>query len=244
MLENIPIPRGDGIEAYISLVWLFSLIITFLMLLLCYLYLSMRKSREQELLSFTFSNLVIEGLEIERRRISRELHDSVLPLVQGNVVSELIRSICIDLMPPDFTRLSLKDSFAQLCVQFTKNSGIKCACSIDNDLDFSQINAENQLHLYRMVQEAFNNIEKHSKAGSASFVARCYLQNNILICISDDGVGLKKMSKASEGLGMRSIRQRAAITGAKIDFISESGNGLMVRIEVNPSLNLMEASVG
>ena len=40
------------------------------------------------------------------------------------------------------------------------------------------------------------------------------------------------MNESNEGLGIKSIRQRAAIIGAKLDFVSESGNGLMVRIEI------------
>jgi signal transduction histidine kinase len=199
------------------------------MVLLCYLYLSIRKARQQEQLSLEFSDLVIEGLETERRRISRELHDAILPQLYGRAVSAQIRSICIDLMPPDFSCLSLKDALAQACVKFSARTGIRCACSIENELDFSKINAENQLHIYRMVQECFNNIEKHSKAASASLSAKRFLEN-ILICVSDDGVGLAV--DKGEGLGIRSIRQRATITGSKIDFISEAENGLMVRIEL------------
>jgi len=232
-----------GIESYIRLVWLFTIFITVLMLLLCYLYMMARKARERELISREFSNLMIEGLETERLRISRELHDSVLPLVREEQVSDLIRSICINLMPPDFTRLSLKDSLALLCVQFSKRSDIVCACSIEDNLNFSNISAENQLHLYRMIQEAFNNIEKHSKAGRAALVVRrnwINAKESILICVSDEGAGLQnngtgaanKAGVYSEGLGMRSIRQRAAIIGATVDFISEPGNGLMVRIEM------------
>ena len=228
---------GDSCEVgiYVRLVWLFVFITTFFAMLLCYLFLSMRKAREQELLSYTFSKLMIECLEIERRRISRELHDIVLPLVKGTPVSDLIRSICIDLMPPDFKRLSLKDSFAQLCAQFSARTNIECACSIEEKIDLSFLNAENQLHLFRMVQESLNNIEKHSKAKYASLVVRDITRGNsvnLLICICDDGVGLKNISLENEGLGMRSIRQRAAIIRAALDFVSESGNGLMVRIEV------------
>ena len=224
-----------GVEIYVRLVWLFVFIISFLAMLLCYLFLSMRKAREQELLSHTFSKLMIECLEIERRRISRELHDIVLPLVKEAYVSDLIRSICTNLMPPDFKRLSLKDSFAQLCAQFSGSKNIECACSIEENADFSFLNAENKLHLFRMVQESFNNIEKHSGAKHASLVVRNITRTNsenLLVCVCDDGVGLKNITLSNEGLGMRSIRQRAAIIGASLDFISESGNGLMVRIEV------------
>ena len=237
-IENV-IAYG-GFEPYVRLIWLFTIFITFLMLLLCYLYLSMNKAREREYMSIRFSNLAIEGLETERRRVSRELHDVVLPLVRDTEVSNLIRSICIDLMPPDFTRLSLKDSLSQLCANFSGRSCIECPCSIEEGMDFSFMSVENQLHLYRMVQEAFTNIEKHSKTNKASLVVR-HIQRgfpaitgmeNILICVSDEGIGLRDKKEENEGLGMRIIRQRAAIAGVKLDFISESGNGVMVRIEI------------
>jgi len=223
---------SGGIESYIRLVLLFTIFITVLILLLCYLYLAIRRARDQELLSREFSYLMIEGLESERRRISRELHDIVLPRVNEKEISDMIRSICVNLMPPDFTRISLKDALAQLCLQFAKQTGIECACSIQESLDFSNLNAENQLHIFRMVQESFNNIIKHSNARAAALITRYNSSNglnNILICVSDDGVGL--LNKP-EGLGMRSIRQRAAILGAKLDFRSEPENGLMVRIEL------------
>jgi two-component system NarL family sensor kinase len=89
-----------------------------------------------------------------------------------------------------------------------------------------------------MVQEAFTNIEKHSKAGRAALVVR-HSDESILICVSDDGQGLQSKPglrsktglSAGAGLGIKSMRQRADILGAKLDFVSESGNGLMVRIE-------------
>ncbi|MCL2196835.1 MAG: histidine kinase [Treponema sp.] len=233
---------SGGIESYIRLVWLFTFSITVLTLLLCYLYLRIKKTRKREQLSREFSYLVIEELEIERARISRELHDTVLPLVRGESVSDSIRLICINLMPPDFTRLSLKESLAMLCAQFSGRSGIECACSIEENFNFSAVGAETQLHLYRMIQEALNNIEKHSKAKRSSLTVRKDTRSsfeNIIICVSDDGVGIQNLSAENEGLGMRSIRQRAAIIGANVDFISESENGLMVRIEYTPS-NLNE----
>ena len=226
-------PLG-GIEAYIRLLWLFVFIITFLMLLLCYLYLAMRRAQEREAQNFAFSHLAIEGLEAERRRVTRELHDTVLPLVNDPAVSALIRSICMELMPPDFSRLSIKDSLAGLCAQFAGKTGIECACSIDN-IDFSPLGVENQLHLYRLVQESLTNIEKHSGSARAFLTVRQYPYKSlpaILVCVSDEGAGLEAAGETREGLGIRGMRQRAAILGAKIDFISESGNGLMVRVEI------------
>ena len=233
MIDSVTLQ--GGIETYILLVWFFVIFNTVLMLLLCYLYLLIQKTRGQEQQSREFSYLMIEGLETERRRISRELHDNILPQMQDQKISNQIRSICIDLMPPDFSCLSLKDALSYFCVKFYERTGIECVYSIDENINFSPFCAENQLHLYRMVQEAFNNIEKHSKTKKASFLVRRNL-NGILICISDEGIGLVKNKDGTlagcESLGIRSLRQRAEIIGAKLDFISESGNGLMVRIEI------------
>ena len=213
------------------------------------LYNRLQKAEKREQQSRAFSRETIIAQEQERSRVSRELHDTVLPLVRDGQVSAMIRSICVELMPPDFARLSLNDSLAGLCVQFTKRSRIECACSIEDGLSFSAYNPERQLHIYRMVQESFTNIEKHSKAGRAALVAR-RSNENILICVSDDGDGLQSKTSlqtktslhgiplsadgipSGAGLGIKSMRQRADILGAKLDFISESGNGLMVRIEL------------
>ena len=235
------------LEMYIRLVWLFVLVITILMLFICYLYLSMRRALQREQTSLAFSHMAIEGLETERRRIFRELHDTVLPLVRDREVSGLIRTICMELAPPDFSQLALKDSFSDLCDKFIKKTGIDCVCSIEDELDFAVLSAETQLHLYRIVQEAFTNIEKHSGAKKAALVARSHnsgTSEKILICVSDDGAGMQNkkglqfnipgrpLDKNTSGLGLRSMMQRSEIIGAKLGFVSESGNGLMVRIEI------------
>jgi len=219
-------------EFYIRLVWLFVIIITLLLLILCYLFLAMRRSMERESKTLAFSHLVIEGIEEERHRISRELHDSILPQVRGLPVSDQIRSICMELLPPDFSRLSLKDSLAALCDKFAKRTGIECVYSIEQELSFAGIDKKNQLHLYRMIQEAFTNIEKHSKANKATLIVR-QSSDKIIICASDDGVGMILSETAlQEGLGMGSLRQRAGIIGAKLSFLSENNNGLMLMIEL------------
>ena len=230
----------DALDIYNRLIWLFVLIITVFLLLLCFLFLAMRAAQERESQSNDFSHKVIEGLETERRRISRELHDSVLPQVKDSHLYNLIRVICMDLMPPDFKQFPLIAFLEELCDKFSKKTGIECVCSIEEGIEFSKFDANNQLHLYRMVQEIFTNIEKHSGANKTSLVIRKIIHGsyeNILICISDDGRGMNyPLPKTS--LGIRSLQQRAVIIGAKIEFISESGNGLMVRIEIPIPLNL------
>jgi two-component system NarL family sensor kinase len=256
----------EEFEVYFRLLWLFVFIMLGLSGFLFYIYLAVRRAREREAQSLAFSWMVVAGQEAERRRISCELHDTVLPEIrrfsrtdggaadaeyitrQQEMVSERIREICTELMPPDFARLSLRDSLMELCVRFARRTGLPCIPSLEEDLDFSGIRAENQLHLYRMVQEAFTNIEKHARARRVVLTVRRDTRTtpggfsregarqapSILICVSDDGEGLPSggIPPSSAGLGVRSMRERAAVLGARLDFISESGNGLMVRIEV------------
>jgi nitrate/nitrite-specific signal transduction histidine kinase len=66
--------------------------------------------------------------------------------------------------------------------------------------------------------------------------AKAETSTGILICISDDGAGFT--GEATRGnpasLGMRIMRERAAAIGVRLNFISESDTGLMVRIELPP----------
>jgi signal transduction histidine kinase len=225
ILENT---LAENLEFHFTLIWLFVFIITVFMIFLWYFFLAKRRAEQRELESFEFSHLIIEGIETERRRISSEFHDTVLPLVRDAAVSSKIRKICTELMPPDFSRLPLTVALANLSDTFTERSGIKCACSIEEGIDFSFLSAVNRLHVYRIVQESFTNIEKHSQAEKAALVIRKTGQK-ILICVSDDGIGI---DSHNEGMGMKTIRYRSNLLGAKIDFIGETGDGLMVRLEI------------
>jgi two-component system NarL family sensor kinase len=111
---------------------------------------------------------------------------------------------------------------------------------IAEGLDFEFLSSEQRLHLYRIAQEALNNIGKHSGAKQAMLIARFGdgKPEPLLFSVSDDGVGLPKSfdgsshSNDAHKLGMRIMRQRAMLMGAEINFISEAGNGLMVCIEI------------
>jgi signal transduction histidine kinase len=115
-------------------------------------------------------------------------------------------------------------------------------CSIDEDIDFSFLSPDRQLHLYRMVQESLTNIEKHSGAQKAVLVVRPSAGKSgtarenvsMFISISDDGKGLSSVPNTHSGLGLKSLRQRAVILGAKIDFKNDAGNGFMVSIVLPP----------
>jgi two-component system NarL family sensor kinase len=233
-------------DSYFRLLWLLVLFISLLMVFLGYIYLKMRKARERESQHAAFSSLALETQEAERRRIAAELHDTVLPDLKDTPAAERIREICSRLMPPDLIRFSLKDSLISLCDSFVKRTGIECIVEIEERVDFSGLSGEHRLQLYRIAQEALTNIGKHSNAKQAVLVARqgdpepvgiFEKERPLLFSISDDGEGLQskpRLRNRPDGFGMRTMRQRAAILEARIDFISVEGGGLMVCVKVPP----------
>ena len=177
--------------------------------------------------------------EAERKRISRELHDSVaqnlryVSLLAENISDkdtaakiietqnqniENIRNLCYNLTPPSITKdnlLSLVNVFAQKI--FGKSFQFRLIA--ENDVDFSCLNADELLNIYRIVQEALQNIKNHagakevtvffkrnplaaepveparqkaalSKAISARAMTAKNPRSHLKIIISDDGCGM------------------------------------------------------
>jgi two-component system NarL family sensor kinase len=192
-----------------------------------------------------FSHALMQGQETERKRIAMELHDSVLQKLRflpgTEALSEEVRVLCGELLPPDFSLVSFADSLTDLSRLFTRQTGIDCVTKFGpelNEPDSTGISAEHLLHCYRIVQEALTNVRTHADAHKAILSARLEEGRALLICISDDGAGFNPQERRTKtggigcGMGWRSMRERAAILGAKLEFISEQGQGFMVRLEV------------
>jgi signal transduction histidine kinase len=233
-------------EAYLRINWLFAAIGFILALLLLTIYVAMRKARKREAERLLMSAEAIAAQEAERRRIYRELHDDILPRLADRELAARLRGICADLMPPDFSRLPLSGALSALCAAFARKTGIACDYDIKNEIDSFPISEQDRLHIYRIAQEAFNNIAKHSGASRATFAAGRQNREEgprILLFISDEGAGLTAESAGSRGMGMGAMRQRAAIIGAKLDFIDQESGGCVVRLEI-PQGRAAESPVG
>jgi two-component system, NarL family, sensor kinase len=95
---------------------------------------------------------------------------------------------------------------------------------------------QKSIFLFRMFQEAMNNILKHAKATEVD-VHLQYLENIFVLEIKDDGVGFdvaekKEFASSGSGVGLRSLFNRASIIGADISINSEPGNGTSILIEL------------
>jgi two-component system NarL family sensor kinase len=207
-------------------------------------------SREERAAARRATRTLLQGEENERHRIARELHDTVLIALRKipgtKDVSDAIRGICVDLLPPDFANLRLTDALSSLTERFTARTGIPVAANFD-EADSgagpagAALNGEALLHCYRVAQEALNNVEKHANANKVIVTVR--EQNGFLaICVSDDGAGLPPdklwalrspgLSQNSQGIGARSMRERVAMLGGTLGYLSEPGKGLMVCLKI------------
>lgn len=182
----------------------------------------------------------VEGLESERKRMSRELHDGVcndllaiqMSMKDGNDTvdavrlldecRESVRRISHELMPPEFAYASI-DEVVRFFVrkQAAANQGkiaISYTSSADQN-DWGEIPDSVALEVYRIVQEAVGNAIKHS--GCSEIKVSMTLKSGILtVKVIDDGHFLLTRDK---GFGLQSIRKRAESIGADIRIDRNEG---------------------
>jgi signal transduction histidine kinase len=85
------------------------------------------------------------------------------------------------------------------------------------------------IHLYRVLQEALNNVARHSKSTTAQ-VRLNYLPGTVVLEIEDRGIGFGKAE--SKGMGLISMRERAELVNGSVEFLDAEGGGTLVRMTV------------
>lgn len=217
-----------------------------------------------------YSDFMFQGIQNERRRISRELHDSVCQdlravkletelmnineeenlKIKKTIISMLsksiedLRSLCNTLSPlysKEDKQTSVWQSFISslenLIENKSKKTGIVFNVKIDSMIDAGNLNLYKSGNIFRIIQEAFSNIEKHSKAKNASILIRnneSHGKKTILFFIVDDGVGMPEKIYSASGFhfGLKNMAQRASELGADFSIMSEIDDGTKIRLEV------------
>lgn len=111
---------------------------------------------------------------------------------------------------------------------FEKQTGI--AVQSEKNGTGRQVDRHIAIHLYRVLQEALNNVARHSKSTRAAVRVR-FLAETVVLEVEDDGVGFGNI-KESRGLGLTSMRERAELLNGSIEFLERSGGGALVRLTV------------
>jgi len=239
--------------------WWFRILIVILFLGILYWIFRYRTSvlRRKHQAQKEFSQKLIESQEKERKRIATALHDShgqnlliisnemqkyvdknkqakielknVTNTVQDSINE--IREISYDLHPHILERVGLGDAIDSMIVKISKSSDIQFDLILDKiDKLFDK---KVEINIYRIIQEAVNNIIKHSQATEVKLEIKKNIKY-VNIKISDNGIGFDKrlMKKENNGLGFEGMKERVNLINGKYKLKSEQGRGTTVEIKI------------
>lgn len=202
---------------------------------------------------------VIRAQEEERRRIGRELHDEAVQMLSAAAVrvggleqrvparqrwlrdalAELrtiitdalweMRKIIIDLRPSDLDDLGLAPAVSAYARNRLTDAGVTVELRVETPRRRYPGTVETAV--FRIAQEAVNNIARHAQAHHAALSFR-ECEGTILLRVDDDGVGFDpaavKANGNGEGLGLLGMRERAALLGGAVEVTSDTGGGTSV----------------
>jgi predicted dehydrogenase len=100
--------------------------------------------------------------------------------------------------------------------------------------NIQRVDGQIAIHLFRVLQEALNNVARHSKSTHAAVRLR-YLPDAVVLEVEDEGVGFgKTFGNAGErhGMGLVSMRERAGLVNGRLELLERSGGGALVRLTV------------
>jgi signal transduction histidine kinase len=220
--------------------------------------------RQSERQLRSLSSQILNVQEEERRRISRELHDelgqalAVLKLqvrfIEKNAQSggrkiqeecesvvdyidqtlENVRRLSRELSPTLLEDLGLSSALRWLIKNFIEKSGIPVTSEIA-DID-PMFREENQVIIYRIVQEALTNIWKHAEAKQVSITVKKQ-DGGISLSVEDDGKGFDTRSAImrnpfAKGLGLAIMVERARMLGVSLEIWSQEGKGTRIALDI------------
>jgi PAS domain S-box-containing protein len=220
---------------------------------------SRRMEIEKELQKERLKRLswVIDGQEIERERLARELHDGLGQMLVAiklklestidhedektkAIISDLrsmfdktideIRRISNDLMPSGLQEFGIVNALRKLGNVISENKSIKVEVEAQNIPD--QLDPKIIMYIYRITQEAITNSVKHAQA-SKICIKLSRDEHFISLLVSDNGKGFKfDKTHKFVGNGIYNMRERANMMNGTIEIKSETGKGTTVFVQI------------
>jgi signal transduction histidine kinase len=195
----------------------------------------------------------------ERQRLSRELHDSVTQALYGialyaeaagralgdgesepaqtnlqeirettqEALGEM-RLLLFELRPPLLQEHGLAAALRARLQAVEARSGLATDFASEGQ---ERLPPETEQELYRVAQEALNNVLKHAHAGRVS-LRLAVLDGHATLDVADDGVGFEPSFQAAGGFGLRGMRERIERLAGTLRVDSSPGTGTCVHVEV------------
>ena len=225
------------------------------------LRLEMAANRRNDVLRQRLMQRVINTQEDERKRISRDIHDHLgqemtslrmqlqsfreqlgddpklteqFDKVQktAEALDATVDFIAWELRPAHIENLGLEAAVHNYAEQWSNQfqATAEVVAKLPSD---QRLPLEIEVNLYRIVQEALNNIAKHAKANNVS-ISLQKPEDKIVLIIEDDGVGfdIEENINQTQGLGLIGMGERAALINGEIEIESAIGNGTTIYIRV------------
>ncbi|PQB04159.1 sensor histidine kinase [Aureitalea marina] len=201
--------------------------------------------------------------EEERKRIAQDLHDAIsskLNVVSLNAnllresgmpedevvhvgekiaqvtagVLESSRQIAHDLLPPTLVKFGLEAALEELTEEMTHGASFQ----LETDLDYQSglLSPEEELHLFRIVQECLNNTFKYAEATQIDLNLRGF-EKIVSLNYRDNGKGFdwEEKQRSSRGLGLSGIQNRVELLEGDLDIKSDLGKGFELTIKIDRS---------
>lgn len=193
-----------------------------------------------------YADRLLRAQEDERRRLSQELHDQPLQdlihllrlLERGStddarklvseVVSEL-RQISRGLRPPTLDDLGVGAALHKLVADFRTRTEIAATFRIEGDV--RRLAPEIEVGLFRVAQEALNNVARHSEAVNVVTSLR-FTDSEVQLSVKDDGAGFEPGRATDATLGIIGMVERAGLVGGTLDIDSGPHRGTSVRAAI------------
>lgn len=197
--------------------------------------------------------------EDERRRVSRDLHDSVGQLVAAlalafnaveesgelpaaaadrlaearslvTALSKEMHELAVRLRPTSLDDLGLEPALGDLVAKWSSRTGVRADFQAGG-LGAGRLPPEVETTLYRVVQEALTNVSRHAGAGLVSVVVT-RPDGHATAVIEDDGAGFDPSADPAGRLGLLGMRERVELVGGELVVESSRGSGTTVRVRV------------
>ena len=195
-----------------------------------------------------------------KRELARELHDSVAQILtlmvvdmenfkldqadQHHVVERVdslqestravlhnLRQVLYDLREEPSTESGFVQQVRTLVTRFEGSTGIRSMLKVSSEWP-ARLSAATAHNLYRIVEEALNNVRMHSGAGRVDVMLAAN-GDGVELTVRDDGRGLPQDDGGRrQGMGMMGMRERAVLLGGELDVTSDGGEGTTVKAVV------------
>ncbi|MCW5520591.1 sensor histidine kinase [Aureitalea sp. L0-47] len=205
---------------------------------------------------------IIITQEEERMRIAQDMHDAISSklnvislnanmlsdttntLEEAEKIAESIRNvtstvlensrkIAHDLLPPTLEKFGLEAALEELCDELSETGRFEIVENYSYPSDI--LGKDEELHLFRIAQELFNNAIKYSEANKIN-LSLAKENETIFLTYRDDGKGFNlEEAKMARSLGLSGMENRTEILKGELSMESSPGKGLFVQIQIDLS---------